>query len=129
MIHDEFVNKYTEIVGRALQCFEKARKEGLLALDEDLDQEKIEERDIFEYGLCFVVDGVDGELIDKILSNIIKQEKDEDMLILKNIQKEAILGIQGGLNFRMLYAVLNSCTGITLKEDEIYQTTELLKNG
>jgi flagellar motor component MotA len=119
MIHNEFVNKYTEIVGRALEYSEKARREGLLALEEESDQKKIDERDIFEYGLRFVVDGVDKKFIEKILTNIIKQEKDEDMVILKNIQKEAVLMIQEGVSPRLLYAILNSYTGITLEEDEI----------
>ncbi|MDR2247785.1 MAG: hypothetical protein LBE17_14130 [Treponema sp.] len=119
MTRNEFVNRYTEIVGRALKYAEKARREGLLALEEESDQAKIDERDIFEYGLRFVVDGTDAELIEKILSNIIKQEKDENIIILKNIQKEAVLRIQDGTNPRMLYAVLNSYANITIKEDEI----------
>jgi flagellar motor component MotA len=121
MTRDEFVNRYTEIVGRALKCAEKARKQGLLALDEEMDQEKIDERDIFEYGLCFVVDGTDFQIIEKILSNLVKQEKDEDLAILKNIQKEAVLMIQAGDNPRFVYAVLNSYTNIAIKDDEIYK--------
>jgi flagellar motor component MotA len=124
MIRDEFVNNYTEIVRRALEYAEKARREGLLALDEELDQEKIDARDIFDYGLRFVVDGVDREFIEKILTNLIKQEKDEDMILLKNIQKEAVLMIQEGLNPRLLYAILNSYVDIPLKEDEIQKKFE-----
>jgi flagellar motor component MotA len=124
MTRNEFVDKYTAIAGRALEYSEKSRREGLLGLDDELDQEKIDERDIFEYGLRFVVDGIDKEFIEKILTNIIKQEKDEDMIILKNIQKEAVLMIQAGLNPRLLYAVLNSYTGITLKDDEIQEKME-----
>jgi flagellar motor component MotA len=119
MTHDEFVNKYTEIAKRALKYSEKARKEGLLSLEDDLDRAKINVRDIFEYGMSFVIDGVDYELIEEILTNIIKQEKDEDMIILKNIQKDAVLMIQAGTNPRLLCALLNSHTDITLQEDEI----------
>jgi chemotaxis protein MotA len=105
MPRDEFIKKYTDIVCHALHCHKKARTEGLLALEEELDQEKIDARDIFEYGLQFVVDGTEGEIIDKILSNIIKQEKDEDMRTLKTIQKEAVLMIQGGYNPRIFYSL------------------------
>jgi flagellar motor component MotA len=118
MTRDEFVNKYAEIAGRALKYAEKARREGLLALEDDLDRAKIDERDIFEYGMSFVIDGTDYELVERILANIIKQEKDEDTIVLKNIQKEAVLMIQEGTNPRILYAVLNSYTGLTLKEDK-----------
>jgi flagellar motor component MotA len=118
MTHDEFVKNYTEIVGHALDYSEKARREGLLALEEALDQEKRDGRDIFEYGLSFVIDGVDAEIIEKLLSNIIKQEKDEDLRTLKTIQKEAALMIQCGVNPALMCSVLNSYTDITIKEDE-----------
>jgi flagellar motor component MotA len=119
MTRDEFVNKYTEIAKRALACAEKARREGLLSLEDDLDRAKINARDIFEYGMSFVVDGMDYGVIEEILTNIIKQEKDEDTITLKNIQKEAVLMMQTGTNPRVLCAVLNSYTDIPLQEDEI----------
>jgi flagellar motor component MotA len=125
MTRDEFIEKYYDIAGRALTFSEKARREGLLALENKLDQEKIDERDVFEYGIRFAVDGDDKEIIEKILSNIIEQEKDEYVHSLKTIQKEAVLMIQGGVSPRSLYAVLNSYTDITLKEDKI---KDLLEN-
>ncbi|MDR0475344.1 MAG: hypothetical protein LBH43_16940, partial [Treponema sp.] len=94
MTHEEFVKKYYEIAERALRFNKKARREGLLALEDETDQEKINERDIFEYGMRFVTDGMDREIINDVLSNIINHEKDENMCILKNIQKEAVLSIQ-----------------------------------
>jgi flagellar motor component MotA len=125
MTRDEFVNKYTEIARRALKYAERSRKEGLLSLEDDLDRAKINTRDIFEYGMRFVIDGVDYALIEEILTNIIKQEKDEDMKILKNIQKDAVLMLQAGSNPRLLCAVLNSHTDITLQEDEIQKQWEI----
>jgi flagellar motor component MotA len=119
MTRDEFVNNYTEIVKRALVCAEKARIEGLLSLEDELDRAKVNARDIFEYGVSFVIDGIDYEVIEEILTNIIKQEKDEDTITLKNIQKDAVLMIQTGTNPRVLCAVLNSHTDIPLQEDEI----------
>jgi flagellar motor component MotA len=118
MTHDEFVKNYTEIVEHAMNYAEKARREGLLALEEELDQEKIDNRDVFEYGMRFVVDGTDAEIIEKLLSNIIKQEKDEELRTLKTIQKEAALMIQCGANPALMCSVLNSYTDITIKEDE-----------
>jgi flagellar motor component MotA len=124
MTRDDFIKEYNNIAGRALAFSEKTRKEGLLALEDELDQEKINERDIFEYGMRFVVDGTDNKTIEKILSNIIKQEENEYMNRLKTIQKEAVLRIQDGSHPRLLYAVLNSYTDITLKEDKIKELVE-----
>ena len=122
MNRTEFVEEYQKIVKKALQCSKKARKEGLLSLEDTLlDQEKADARDIFEYGLRLVVDGTDAEIIDEILSNIINQEKDEHLRILKNIQKQAVLGMQCGSNPRIIYAVLNSLTDIPLSEDKMYK--------
>jgi flagellar motor component MotA len=114
----EFVEKYNTIVGKALENAKKARREGLLALEEELDKEKIDSRDIFEYGLRLVVDGTDGSLINEILSNIVNQEKDEQLRTLMNIQKRAVLSIQAGDNPRITYALLNSLVDIPLNEDK-----------
>jgi flagellar motor component MotA len=124
MTHDDFVKEYNTIVERALAFSEKARREGLLALEEESDQEKINERDVFEYGMRFVIDGTVREVTEKILSNIVEQEKNEYEYILKTIQKEAVLRIQDGSNPRLLHAVLNSYTDITLKEDKIRDLIE-----
>ena len=112
MNRSEFADKYAAFLTKAIECAEKARREGLLALDGGLDHEKVDDRDIFEYGLLFVIDGVDKDLIEKILSNIIAQEKDEQTRVLKTIQKEAVLAIQEGLNPRILIHLLNSYTDI-----------------
>jgi flagellar motor component MotA len=124
MSHDEFVENYYRIVERALHFLNTARREGLLSLEDLIDQDKADERDIFEYGLRFVVDAMDVEVIDKILSNIIDQEKDEQLRLLKTIQKEAVCGIQAGTNPIILYALLNSLTGLSLHEDKMKKTLD-----
>jgi flagellar motor component MotA len=118
MNRSEFVEQYYKIVERVLHFSEKSRREGLLSMEEELCDEKANARDILVYGLRFVIDGTDCEIIRDILSNIISQEKDEQQQILKNIQKEAVLSIQAGENPRLLYAKLNSFTDIPLNEDE-----------
>jgi flagellar motor component MotA len=122
----EFVEEYYKIAEKALHSADKARREGLLALEDELDLKAVGRRDIFEYGLRFVVDGIDSEMIDTILSNIIKQEKDEQLRILKSIQKEAVLHIQSGTSPRLLYALLNSFTDISLNEDKMKDILEPL---
>ena len=119
MNREEFIEKYHEFAGHALALAEKARKEGLLSLEDDFDPEKIRTRDIFEYGLRFTVDGTDSDIVNKILSNIIEQDKDEYSHRFKTIQKEAVLMIQSGINPQLLCAILNSFTDLPLTEDEI----------
>jgi flagellar motor component MotA len=124
MNRSEFVKSYADIVQRALNFSEKARIKGLLAVEEELDHKKADERDIFEYGMRFVIDGIDYDIIEKILLNIIKQEKDENAYLLKSIQKEAVLMIQVGTHPRLIYALLNSYTDITISDDEIKSILE-----
>ena len=116
---NEFVKQYNGIASRALAFNEKAKREGLLALEDEIDQEKVDCRDIFEYGMRFTVDGTDTEVIRDILSNIIAQEKDEHERLLKTIQQEAVLLIQQGEHPRIMLSWLNSYTNLTLKEDEV----------
>ena len=118
MNEKNFNEQYGAFIKKALQLAEKSRREGLLSLT--VDPEKISERDIFEYGLSFAIDGTDPYFIEKIIGNIIAQEKDEYTRVFKTMQKEAVMGIQQGINPQMLYYILNSFTGISLKEDEAY---------
>jgi flagellar motor component MotA len=119
MNHEEFNENYYQIVERALRFNDKTRREGILSLEYVIDSKKADERDIFEYGLRFAVDGVDAEVIDIILSNIVNQDQDEQSRLLKTIQKEAVLSIQAGTNGRIMFAVLNSLTGISLNQDKM----------
>jgi flagellar motor component MotA len=114
----EFVEQYYKVVERALHCSELARREGLLALEKELCNEKADRRDIFEYGLRFAIDGFDYSIIRDILSNIINQENDEYTVKLKNIQLEAVLSIQAEDNSRITYCKLNSFTDLPLNDEE-----------
>ncbi|MDR1931384.1 MAG: hypothetical protein LBQ57_01040 [Spirochaetales bacterium] len=125
MNRDEFVERYVNIVQRALDCAEKARREGLLAVEDEIVGEKAEKRDIFEYGLRFVIDGIDPEVVEKILSNIVDQEKDEQMKKLKTIQKEAVHAMQEGMHPRLIYFLLNSYTDIAIEDDVFRKTWEM----
>jgi flagellar motor component MotA len=68
MTHDEFITEYYSVSARALELLEKARKEGLLALEEMINRKEMMQRDILEYGLRFVVDGTDAVVIRDLLS-------------------------------------------------------------
>jgi len=119
MNREEFLKAYFEVLNRAIAFSEKARREGLLALEDECHSDKINKRDIFEYGMQFVIDGTDDSFIDKILSNIINHEKDELTRLLKTIQKEAVLSIQSGCNSRILILMMNSYTDLPLDSPDM----------
>jgi flagellar motor component MotA len=120
MERKEFEKAYNAIVNRALFCAEKARQEGLIALEGEIDFEKRRKREIMEYGLSFIVDGCGSELINKILTNIINQETEDDKRILMTIQKEAVLSIAAGLNPVLLILILNSY--VDIENDEKFNS-------
>ena len=108
MERGEFEKVYLAIVEQALKWNEFSYRHGLLDLEDMLDEAKVDERDIFHYGMRFVVDGTDEAFIDKVLSNIIAQEMDGDKKLLKIVQKEAVLRIQDGMNTYLLAILLGS---------------------
>jgi flagellar motor component MotA len=118
MNRTEFIERYTAFLLAVLPVAQLARRQGLLSLS--CDNEKVKDRDVFEYGMSFVIDGIAPEFIEKILNNIIAQEKDEYARIYKTVQKEAVMGIQQGLNPDLLYSILNSLTDLPLKDDDGY---------
>jgi len=108
MERTDFVQHVSHIVRRACEFSIKARAEGFLAMQGDIDRPKKDTRDIFEYGMGFVADGTAPEVIRGILSNLTAQEADEDLRRLKEMQMEAVLDIQRGYNPGMLLLTLTS---------------------
>ena len=104
------------IIQKMVAFSEKARREGLLALEESIDPGKAANRDIFHYGMHFVVDGTDAVIIDKILSHVITHEKDAYKSLLMAIEKEAVLAIQEGVNPRIFVHLLSSYVDIPLSD-------------
>ena len=96
MQQSDFTERLAFIMPRVCELSQKAREEGLLALDGLIDEHKRKRRDIFECGISFVVEGTHDEIINRILSNLITGERNERAKRLKAIQKEAVLGIQRG---------------------------------
>ena len=116
----EFAEQFKEIFKLAISWVRIAHREGLLALEEFADKEKISERDIFQLGVRLTIDGTDASFIDKVLTNIINLETDQNVKILKTIQKEAVLGILGGMNLYSFALLLNSYVdnGITVSLED-----------
>jgi len=89
-------------IKRAKELSEKARREGLLALEKYLDREGIARRDVFEYGLPLVIDGWETDIIKKILDNLIEHETNPVSKNIAQAKKEALLSIGDGDNPRVL---------------------------
>jgi flagellar motor component MotA len=89
-------------IKHAVYYSETARRKGLLALDDILNRQAIAERDIFEYGIPFVIDGEDPAFIDSVLSNLVLHETDPARRNLLNAKKTAVLSLQAGDNPRIL---------------------------
>jgi flagellar motor component MotA len=121
MTRDEFIAEYYKVSARAFRLSEKARREGLLAVDEEIDSDKYNQRDIFEYGIRFVIDGADVSIVRNLLENIIKQEEDKYARRLMELKMGAVLSIQAGDNPRIILSKLNSFTDIALADDPIIQ--------
>jgi len=119
MTHDEFIAEYCKVSDRAIYLSKKARRLGLLSMEDEIDSEKENQRDILEYGLRFVVDGTDALIIRDLLENIIKQEEDKYIRRLMKIKLEAVISIQIGDNPRITVLKLNSFTNLTLKDDPV----------
>jgi flagellar motor component MotA len=108
----------------ALRNSVRARREGLLALEKSIDTEKAANREIFEYGMMFVTDGVDPEIIDKILSRIISQEKNPYKSLLKTIEKETVLEIQQGTSTRIVFHLIHAYVDIPLSDPRLNEVLE-----
>ena len=118
MTYEEFKLAFKNFLETFIFSAEKSRHEGLLALENDLlkHEDEYNARDIFWYGMRFAVDGIDDNLTDRILSNIIEQENSGYKKTLMQIKKEAILSIQRGDNPRITIALLNSYTDLHLDD-------------
>jgi len=118
MTCDEFRKEFFIFSKWILSCAGKARSKGLFSLEDEIEQLKPGKRDIVKTGMRLVLDGTDGAIIDKVLSNITNQEKDEYAKILQQIQKEAVLSIQRGDHPEISALLMNSYTDIPLDDPE-----------
>jgi len=112
MTDKEFENEYKKIFERAVMVNDKTRREGLLSIDDILDNDLLLKRDIMETGFMLTNDGTDSVIIDNILTNIISLEDDEKKKILKTVQKTAVLLIHRGCPTELLALTLSSLVDI-----------------
>ena len=88
-----FCNHYYTLVETILRFSVKARREGILALEEELEDLPA---DIFKMGSRLLIDGTDGEIIREFFTLRIEREHDYYIKKLMEIAMEGILHIQSG---------------------------------
>ena len=119
-VYEDFEKEFYRILERAKFISGKTLKEGLLSLDDYIDADKLNQRDIMELGLKLTCNGMDAHVIDRILSNIINLENNKKRLVLKTVQKTAVLAIHAGYDEKTIETLINMDTCI--KSIKIAQT-------
>ena len=95
-----FCNCYYRLVGIILNFSEKARNEGVLALEEELEDLSGE---FIKKGLRLTVDGTDSDLNRRLMLTELEQEHNFYRKKLMKVAMEGVLGIQAG--YSKLYFV------------------------
>ena len=93
-------------IKHAMALSEKARREGLITLEERLDRKGIAEHDVFEYGLPLIIDDLDPNVIERVLDSLIERETDPVRKNLAQAKKAAVMSIRDGDNPRVLSQIL-----------------------
>jgi tetratricopeptide (TPR) repeat protein/flagellar motor component MotA len=118
MNKDEFIAAYLAFKNFVLEVAKKVRHDGLLSLEGYINPEKARARDIFHYGLSFILDGTEPDDIEKILSNIIEQDCNEYSRRLKTIQMEALRCIQDKKSPKLMHFLINSYTDLSIEYEK-----------
>jgi len=106
-VYEDFKKEFNRILERTRFISDKTLKEGMLCLDDYIDAEKLNQRDIMELGLKLTCNGMDALVIDRILSNIINLETNKKKIVLKTVQKNAVLAIHAGYDAKTIEMLLN----------------------
>jgi len=106
-VYEDFIKEFNRILERTRFISGKTLKEGMLCLDDYIDAEKLNQRDIMELGLKLTCNGMDALVIDSILSNIINLENNKKRMVLKTVQKNAVLAIHAGYDAKTIEMLLN----------------------
>jgi flagellar motor component MotA len=113
---DTTLTTITGLIAQLGRMSEKSRREGLLSLEEDLEDLEVEPGHLFIDAITGVVDGVDPVQLRSILS-LKKSNKLARLSMIGQIIVEGVLSIQTGENSRLLVAKLQALTGAGSGQD------------
>jgi hypothetical protein len=105
----DFVNCYYKLAKTVYQFSEKARREGLLSIEDEIE---LLGDDLFRKGLSQVVCGIDSAVLRDLLEISLVHEHDYYRNKLMEIAIEGVLGIQSGDSTFILLIKLNSMVKI-----------------
>ena len=120
-----FIKKFIDFIKLAMKLNAKKHEYGLHGLEnetEDLENEDLKK------GLRMVVDKVEPKIIDEIFSNTLSFEKNKYRFMYKSMIKRTVLGIQEGLNNRILFFILMSMADLSEKEKNKIEIEILLND-
>jgi len=104
-IKEIFEKEIERVCLRLIEFSEISRREGILALENHIDQEKVSERALLETGIQMAVDGIEKEVIEKYLDSWIEANCNNSVSyydkILASVIKAGVLSIQAGENPRI----------------------------
>ena len=112
-----------------LYLSEKSRREGLLALEDDLWMlgKTFPKRELFSRGLQWIIDGTEPERVRNFLLIFVdKSESNIDKCINYAIAK-GIISIQEGDNPRMLNEIIQVILELECSEDELEKGIEAIR--
>jgi hypothetical protein len=104
-LYGRYIKQYYTVLRDLFALSIKARREGLLSLEDILEDE---EYHFTKIGLRMIVDGYDKEIVDKVLSFMIENEKSKKEKQLKKAIKQALLDIQAGVGLVLMKIKYNS---------------------
>jgi len=113
MTRKQFIIRLTNLMKLALKLNNERVKYGITALEdevEDIDDE------FFKHGLRLILLETDPKIISEILSNKEKHEKNKNKRMYNAAAKRAVLGIQEGYSFTVLFQLLISIPNLSHKE-------------
>jgi Leucine-rich repeat (LRR) protein len=111
-----------KFIKRVMWLSEKARRQGLLSLEDDLDADAVAFRDVFEYGMLMVIDNITKNTVELILSNLIIHETDHFKKNMDKAKMGAVMSIRDGDNPRIAAIKLSSYFDDNIRHiiDELY---------
>jgi hypothetical protein len=112
-------NELIPLIEELIRFSDKARKEGLLSLEDDLDKIK---DPFLKMGIQLIVDGTDPDLVEEILERIIFFSNPSVERVLEYcIIRTGVLGIQSGNNPHVLHHQLYAYIGMEFIEEYMSQ--------